>query len=163
MDLEAGFRKGKHRFFLRVAALIIEENCLLMTKKPQTKEYIPISGIVHLHESSKDALRRMVYEETGIHYDIKRLAIVQERFYNDIENDEINVECYVITFYYLLKSRGKKEWHSHCYSQSRHWPLEWLSLDQIQKYSIDTSFPLSWLKKPTPEVVHQVFDDREKK
>lgn len=162
-DQAIGFRKDKHRFLLKVAAIIIEENCLLMTRKPQTKEYVPIGGTVHLHESSKDALRRLVYEEIGIHYDVRRLVTIQERLYNEVDHEEQTLECHAITFYYLLKSKGQKDGHSLYYSQSRRWPLEWIPLDQIQKYSLEATFPLFWLKKPTQEVVHQVFDDRNKK
>lgn len=40
-------------------------------------EYVP----VHMGETAEDAVKREVFEETGVAYDINRLAVIHERLF----------------------------------------------------------------------------------
>ncbi|HIU12997.1 MAG TPA: NUDIX domain-containing protein [Candidatus Fimiplasma intestinipullorum] len=163
MDQDCGFQKGETWFYYRVAAFIIEEQCLLMAWDPQKAMYVPLGGGVHLHESGTDALRRQVYEETGIHYEVKRLAEVHEHFYEGKTASLTGLTCHEMTLYYLMKSKGKRFWLDPMTSQERHLSLEWLKLEKIHQYPLDPSFPLAWFDRMPREVQYQVFDERDSK
>lgn len=106
-EMDCCFEKDKYWFRYRAAAIIIENNCVLMAKNDIDDYYYSIGGGVHLGENSKQAICREVKEETGIDYDIDHLAFVNESlFYGDgvLINGK---ECHVIEFYYLMKSKAK--------------------------------------------------------
>ena len=63
-------------------------------------------GGVHLGETSEEAIEREVYEETGLKYEVDRIAFIHEYFFN-LEVDDIRRECQEISFYYLMKPMGR--------------------------------------------------------
>ena len=73
--------KDNRRFRLRAAAIIIEDGCVLFATNDSEHYYYSIGGGVHLGETMENAVLREVYEETGIHYEIDRLAFIQENFF----------------------------------------------------------------------------------
>ena len=88
---------SKH-FTLRVAAIILEKNQILMAKHKDYPCYYTIGGKVQINESTEDAIIREIKEETGIDYEIENLSFVQERFFTSN-----NQEQHEITFYYKTK------------------------------------------------------------
>ncbi len=81
MKQDCCFTQKNNWFRYRVGAIIIEDDCLLFAKNEQDDYYYSVGGGVHLNEKSEDAIKREVFEETGIHYDIDRLVIVHENFF----------------------------------------------------------------------------------
>ena len=73
--------EDKRRFRLRAAAIIIEDGCVLFATNDSEGYYYSIGGGVNLGETMEEAVLREVYEETGIHYEIDRLAYVWENFF----------------------------------------------------------------------------------
>ena len=97
------------RFRLRAAAIIIENNKVLFAHNDSDTYYYSVGGGVHLGETMEDAVLREVYEETGIHYEIERLAFIQENFFKRDDGMLKGLDCHEVTFYYLMKSRGTEE------------------------------------------------------
>lgn len=67
--------------------------------------YYSIGGGVHLGETSEEAVKREVFEETGVSYEIDHLAVIHENFFigsSDLEG----VDCHEIAFYYMMKPRA---------------------------------------------------------
>lgn len=137
-------------------AIIVEQGALLTLRDPQDGSYRLPGGALHLHEGGQDAIRRSVYEELSVHYEVERLAIVYERYKNLIEGD-----YHSITFYYLMHSRGQKPLPEEAYSQRRFQKVCWLKMADLNKYRLEPSFISSWLSSQPVEIMHIVSDERQ--
>lgn len=82
MEYNCGFTKDNKWFRYRAAAIIIEESCVLFAGNEIDDYYYSIGGGVHMGESSEQAVKREVLEETGVSYEIDRLAVIHENFFN---------------------------------------------------------------------------------
>ncbi len=50
------------------------------------------------------------FEETGVHYEIERLAFIHENFFRDGGRFE-GLACHEVAFYYLMKPKGNRNIH----------------------------------------------------
>lgn len=66
----------------RAAAIIIENGCVPFAGN-ENEDYYSIGSGVHMGESAESAVLQEVFEETGIHYEIERLAVIHENFFNN--------------------------------------------------------------------------------
>ena len=73
--MDCGFKKENGWFRYRAAAIIVENGRVLFAKNELDNYYYSIGGGVHLGEKAEDAVKREVLEETGVEYEVKRLAI----------------------------------------------------------------------------------------
>lgn len=89
-------------FNYRVGAIIIHENKLLAVKNDNAPFYYSIGGRVKFGESSNETILREVYEETGIHFEIERLAFIHENFFASSSFAE-NSNFHEIALFYLMK------------------------------------------------------------
>ena len=128
-------------FRLRAAAIIIQNNQVLMAHNEHEPYYYSVGGAVAQNESTEEAVLREVFEETGFHYEIDRLAFILENFFIMPVNGEPK-KCHEIAFYYLMKPRESME--TRCKSLGMNGGKEemvWLPLDQLaDKYLYPTFF-----------------------
>ena len=75
------FPHEENGFRYRVGAIFLEENSVLVATNDACDFCYSIGGGVHLDESAEEAVRREVLEETGLPYEIDRLAFVHENFF----------------------------------------------------------------------------------
>ncbi len=145
--------KENDRFRLRAAGIIIENGCVLFATNDSEKYYYSIGGGVELHETMEDAVKREVFEETGIHYEIDRLAFIHENFFSRDDGMFKGLTCHEITFYFLMKSRGTQELNSHSFTQGFEEKMCWLQIDKLDEYEAYPKFFAKKLKnlKPHPE------------
>lgn len=108
MDRDIRFYENNNKFQLRVGAVIVEEGCLLLAKNDVADYYYSVGGAVKMGECAEDAVRREVFEETGIHYEVDRLLFVQENFFVDKVVEE-NVTFHEVCLHFLMKPQGKGE------------------------------------------------------
>jgi 8-oxo-dGTP pyrophosphatase MutT (NUDIX family) len=97
------------RFRLRAAAIIIEDGCVLFATNDVEKYYYSIGGAIELGETAEQAVLREVFEETGVHYEIDRLAYIEENFFKRNDGAMKGLDCHEISFYFLMKPRGTQE------------------------------------------------------
>ena len=109
MATDCGFEKGGEWFRYRAAAIIIEEGCVLFVSDGGFDYYYSVGGGVHHGETSEQAVLREVYEETGVRYEIDRLAVIHECFWNESDGCGGVRKCHELAFYYLMKPRGTKD------------------------------------------------------
>ncbi len=86
-------------FKLRVAAIIENENKILLCKAKKFSGYVFPGGHIKLGETSKEAMLREAKEELQINFKIERLFCIHENLY-EIKEDKIASE---IVYYYMLK------------------------------------------------------------
>ena len=101
--IDCGFTKENNWFRYRAAALIIENDCVLFVGNESEDYYYSVGGGVHVGETAEAAVVREVFEETGIHYEIDRLAVIHENFFNENNGSLKGLNCHEVFFYFLMK------------------------------------------------------------
>ena len=160
------FMVGNEFFRYRTGAIIIENGCLLAITNPTSPYYYSVGGGVHMNETAEECIIREVKEETGVDYEIDHLAVVCENFFEGHDPAFDGLNCHVLEFYFLMKSRGSQELNS----QSFGWngakeSIGWIPLDELPNASIKPDF----LKTRIPEIlkakqpIHVVNDERAQK
>ena len=68
-------------FRYRACGLIIEDGCVLFAGNNTEDYYYSVGGAVHVGETAEEAAVREVFEETGVRYEVDRLAFIHENFF----------------------------------------------------------------------------------
>ena len=154
--MDCCFIDGNKRFRYRACAIIIEDNEVLFAKNALDDYYYSIGGAVEVGETLEDAVKREVLEETGEDYEIDRLAFFHENFFNGSGTLK-GFECHEIAFYFLMKSKGKKDLK--CNSTATCGAKEsvcWLPIDRLKDYKAFPKFLADELGCLSNEVKHIV-------
>lgn len=77
----------------------MEEDCVLFVGN-EIDDYLYSVGGVYMNEKSEDAVVREVFEETGVQYEVDRLAIIHENFFNGDGGTLGKNHCHELAFYY---------------------------------------------------------------
>ena len=77
------FSADDNWFRYRTGALIIEDGCFLVVKSETSKYFYTVGGGVHMNEKSEECIVREVREETGVDYEVDRLAVICENFFKE--------------------------------------------------------------------------------
>lgn len=137
--MDCGFKKENGWFRYRAAAIIIENGFVLFAKNELEDYYYSIGGGVHLGEKAEDAVKREVFEETGIEYEIERLAFIHENFFGGTGTLD-GIKFHEIAFYFLMKSRGTQELNSNSYTQGVREYMHWLPIEKLKDFVAYPSF-----------------------
>ncbi|CDM69381.1 hydrolase, nudix family [Clostridium bornimense] len=132
-DIDCSFKEDGKWFRYRAAAIIIEDGCVLFAKNELDDYYYSIGGGVHLGETTEDAVKREVLEETGVEYEIDRLAFIHENFFNGTGTLD-GLKCHEVAFYYIMKPRGTQKLNSNSYVQGVREHMHWLPIDKLHQY-----------------------------
>lgn len=156
MTIDITFQDGKNRFRYKSCAIIIEKNAIAFMTNPDENYYYPLGGAVQLGETSEEAVLREIREETGQNYEIDRLLLIHENFFQQDTGKLAGLNCHEISFYYLMKSKGQQ-----FSSLSPSETVEWLPLDQLENYEAYPNF-LSQLFPQLPRNVGRVLTQSQK-
>lgn len=143
MEYDCGFTRENKWFRYRAAAIIIEDEYILFASNEKEKYYYSIGGGVHMGESAEEAVTREVYEETGVKYEIERLAFIHENFFIGDGSLE-GKECHEIAFYFLMKPRGTRKLNSNSYTQGVKENMYWLPINKLEEYR---AYPMFFREK----------------
>jgi 8-oxo-dGTP pyrophosphatase MutT (NUDIX family) len=141
-------------FRLRAAAIILNNGQVLMAHNEREPYYYSVGGAIAQNESSEEAVLREVFEETGFHYEIDRLAFILENFFIMPVGGELK-KCHEIAFYYLMKPRESME--IRCESRGFHGEKEemvWLPLDGLAGKHLYPTFFKKYLNAIPAGVTH---------
>lgn len=159
MEYDCGFTKENGWFRYKAVAIIIEDGSVLFAKNDRDDYYYPVGGGVHIGEKAEDAVLREVFEETGVHYEIDRLAFIHENFFNGSGSLE-GYNCHEIAFYYLMKPRGTKKLNSNSYSGGYREYMHWLPIGKLSNYKAFPTFFNDKLSNIKGYVEHIITDER---
>ncbi len=126
MNIDCGFTSEGRWFRYRAAAIIIEDGCVLLAGNEKDDYFYSVGGGVHVGETAEAAVKREVFEETGVAYEIDRLVIIHENFFQ--AND---MDCHEVAFYYLMKSRGSQDLNSDSYTQGVRETMHWIPITEL--------------------------------
>lgn len=107
-----------------------------------------------MNELAEDAVIREVFEETGVHYKVDRLAVIHENFFSNSDGLLRDLKCHEIAFYYLMKPRGTQELNSDSYTQGVKEEMKWIPIKDLDKYKAFPTFLKDYLENPNNELVH---------
>jgi ADP-ribose pyrophosphatase YjhB (NUDIX family) len=152
--MDCGFTVNQGWFRYRSAAIIIENECVLVAKNELVDYYYSIGGAVKLHESAEEAVIREVLEETGVKYEIDRLAFIHENFFRGIDKDP-SLKCHEIALYFLMKPKGNQCLNDNSYVHNdvrEH--MFWLPILNLNNYKLFPTFYKDKLNKISDSVLH---------
>lgn len=153
MEYDCGFTKRNKWFRYRAAAIIIENGHVLFAGNERESYYYSIGGGVHIGESAEEAVKREVLEETGVEYEVERLAFIHENLF-DGDGTLEGRECHEIALYFLMKPRGTQELNSNSYTQGVKENMYWLPIDKLNEYRAYPTFFREKLKDLKNEIQH---------
>jgi len=153
---DCSFAKDKNRFRYRAAAIIIENDCVLLASNETVDYFYSIGGAVHLGETAEKAVVREVIEETGVQYEIERLAFVHENFFTDDIGFFNGIDCHEVAFYFLMKQRGTKKLNSNSYCMDGKEFMNWMPISELKNHKIYPIFFAEKLAKLAKQVEHIV-------
>lgn len=155
--MDCGFTRGDRWFRYRAAGIIVEEGCVLFAGNDRDDYLYSVGGGVHVGETSEEAARREVFEETGVPYEVDRLAFVHENFFESDVGTGGKLHCHELTFYYLMKPRGTRQLHSHSTTSDgllEH--MHWIPMEDLGKQTAYPTFLPEKLENLQPYVEHIV-------
>lgn len=139
--MDCCFERGNKWFRYRAAGIIVEDDKALFVTSKSLDYFYTVGGGVHMGETSEDCVKREVFEETGIHYEIDRLAVVVENFFSGKGGSIDNLDCHCLEMYYLMKPCGSTELHSKSINADKEEEImSWINISDISKYNIKPSF-----------------------
>lgn len=161
-EIDCGFLCGSHWFRYRAAGIIIEDGAVLFIGNKSENYLYSVGGAVHHGETAEDAARREAFEETGVHYEIDRLAVVHENFFDENDGTLRGLSCHEICMYFLMKPRGTRKLgpegkNSFGDMETRHW----IPIEELGNYKAFPSFLWGYLARPHDGVEHIVSDERQ--
>ena len=160
MEYNCGFQKENKWFRYRAAAIIVEDGCVLFAGNENEDYFYSVGGAVHMGETAEAAVRREVFEETGVEYEIDHLAVIHENFFNENNGSLQGMDCHEIALYYLMKPRGSKELHSDSFTLGVKETMHWIPIDELDKYKAFPSFMIEYLLSRHNGIEHIVTDER---
>ena len=153
--------EGKDWFRYRSAAIIVEDGCVLLVGNEKEEYLYSVGGGVHHGETAQQAVLREVAEETGVRYEIDRLAVIHENFWNGDGAYDKGLSCHEISFYFLMKPRGTKELYRNSYTHFNYKErMIWVPIEELEHHRFYPSFLKDYLDTEHDAVEHIITDER---
>ncbi len=163
MEYDCGFTKDNNWFRYRAAAIIVEDDCVLLAGNDKEDYFYSVGGGVHMNETAEEAVIREVLEETGVCYQVDTLAVIHENFWNGNGAYDKGLHCHEIALYFLMKPRGTKELKSNSYTRfNDKETMNWIPIQDLDKYKVFPTFLKEYLCSGTADLQHIITDERVK-
>ena len=144
---------------IRVGAIIIKDNKLLMVGNENSNYLYSVGGRIKFGETAKEAVIREVEEETGSKMEVDRLGFVHENYFIGDNQSRLGKTIYEISFFFYMKVPAEFSPISESFTEDDNKEfLKWVSLDDDIKIYPD--FFKTELATPNNYVKHFVTNDR---
>jgi ADP-ribose pyrophosphatase YjhB (NUDIX family) len=143
-------------FNMRVGAIILQNDHVLMVKNNRDPYYYTVGGRVKLQETLEEAVVRECFEETKVHFEVDRLVFIHENFFPVQSGSYGETQFHEISFFYLMKSKEvevKSEGYTDDGIEER---LEWLPISDLKDVFLFPEFFKSELTTLPTEIKHIV-------
>lgn len=160
MEHNCAIIDDKKAFRYRAAAIIIEDGCVLFARNEVDDYYYSVGGAVHMGETSEEAVKREVFEETGVRYEVDHLALIHENFFIGTSGLK-GVDFHEVTFYYMMKPMGKRDFTSESTTMSGvKETMLLVPIDELDKCKAYPTFMKEFLRSEHNGVEHIITDER---
>ena len=153
-------RFGEGIVNLRAGAIILKNGKILMTGNTGVDYLYSVGGRIRFGESAEEAVKREVWEETGVQMSVDRLGFIHECYFLDKDPGPTKGKLfYEISFYFYMKV--PENFEPVCDSITRGGAreyLEWISPEDPRTYYRE--FLREELKNPCREIRHILSDER---
>lgn len=160
MEHNCSFTDENKWFRYRAAAIIVEDGCVLLAGNEKEDYLYSIGGAVHMGETAEDAVKRETLEETGVNYEVDRLAVIHENFFNENAGSLKGLECHEIALFFMMKPRGTKELHSNSYTMGVRETMHWIPIEKLDTYKAFPTFMKEYLQSDHYGIEHIITDER---
>lgn len=153
------FMQDNRRFTVRVVAIILRGNDVLLNKDLNSNHWVLPGGRAELLEPAAEGVKREMREELGVDAEIERLAFVAEIFF-----DSMGVRHHSLEFFFLMRLPEDCPIHKETaefttYTDEGGLPLEfkWFRIDElagIRLLPIFLTEKLASLSTSTEYLVH---------
>ena len=144
---------------IRVGAIIMRDKEFLMVGNERQDYLYSVGGRVKFGETAEEAVKREVFEETGVRMEVDRLGFIHENFfYGDYEKKQDRL-IYEVSYFFYMKV--PKDFEPKCKSfTDDHFKekLVWVTAESEVTYYPE--FFRTELKNPSNYVKHIVTDGR---
>ncbi len=159
-DLNCCFERDNNWFRYRAAAIIIEDDCVLVAGNDFNAYYYSVGGAVHLGETAEEAVLREVLEETGIAYEIDRLLVIHENLFEGKDGVIEGKHCHEIAFYFLMKSKGNKNLNTNSTCIYGKEDMTWIPIKDLHNHFVYPTFLQEVLSDIPQTVKHIVLREQ---
>lgn len=143
-------------FNMRVGAIILHDDKVLMVKNNRDPYYYSVGGRVKLQETLEEAIIRECFEETKVHFEVDRLVFIHENFFPVQSGPFGETQFHEISFFYLMKSNEVEVKGESYTSDGIEERLEWLPISNLQDIILFPEFFKSELSCLPAEIKHIV-------
>jgi len=151
------FTHENNWFRYRAAAIILEDGCVLLAGNEKENYLYSVGGGVQMNETAQDAVLREVFEETGVHYEIDRLAVIHENFWQGGGAYDSGLCCHELALYFLMKPRGTKQLQSSSLTRfGDREKMHWVPVNELHTVKHFPTFLQSYLQTMPQQTVHVV-------
>lgn len=131
------------RFRYRSCGIIINDGKILMATNKDDSYFYSVGGAVKMGETAEEACLREVFEETGEHFEIERLAFIHEKFF------KINGEnWHELAFYFLMKTKKLDQLKIEKIGKQEE--MVWLAIDELTNVE---AYPLFYAQE-LPQLIN---------
>lgn len=89
---------------VRVGAIIMKQGEFLMVGNERAEYLYSVGGRIQIGETAQEAVKREVYEETGVKLDIDRLGFIHENYFIGDSGKALGKWVYEISFFFYMNT-----------------------------------------------------------
>lgn len=93
---------GEGLLNIRVGAIIRRGGKVLMVSNPGVSYFYSVGGRLRFGETTEEAVKREVFEETGVHMEVDRLGFIHENYFTGDTGFAIGLPVHEIAFFYYM-------------------------------------------------------------